>query len=129
MVSCIGSDMEKMKKRMPFKVGESAVGLVAQDKKALLINDVLKSKEITVRQYYDEDPIIRSFLAVPLVVGDKIIGILSVSSSKAHEYDEYDVKMINIIASQGAVLLELNSNIIEAKKTFPIKYWKMSIAE
>ena len=115
MVSCIGSDMEKMKKRMPFKVGESAVGLVAQDKKALLINDVLKSKEITVRQYHDEDPIIRSFLAVPLVVGDKIIGILSVSSSKAHEYDEYDVKMINIIASQGAVLLELNSNIIEAK--------------
>ena len=92
MVSCIGSDMEKMKKRMPFKVGESAVGLVAQDKKALLINDVLKSKEITVRQYHDEDPIIRSFLAVPLVVGDKIIGILSVSSSNPHEYDEYDLK-------------------------------------
>ncbi|HLS52341.1 MAG TPA: hypothetical protein VK031_00070, partial [Tissierellaceae bacterium] len=57
IVSCIGSDTEKMKKRMPFRVGESAVGLVAKDKKALLINDVLNSKEITVRQYYDEDPL------------------------------------------------------------------------
>lgn len=115
IVSCIGSDAEKMKKRMPFKVGESAVGLVAKDKKALLIDDVLKSKEITVRQYFDEDPIIRSFLAVPLIVGDKIIGILSVSSSNPHEYDEYDVNMINIIASQGAVLLELNNTITETK--------------
>lgn len=115
MVSCIGANVERMKRRMPFKVGESAVGLVAKDKKALLINDVLKSKEITVRQYYDEDPIIRSFLAVPLVVGDKIIGILSVSSSKPYEYDEYDVKMINIVTSQGAVLLELNNDIMEAE--------------
>ena len=115
MISCMGSDTEKMKKRIPIKVGESAVGQVAKDKKALLINDVLRSKEITVRQYNDEDPIIRSFLAVPLVVGDKIIGILSVSSSKPYEYDEYDVKMINIITSQGAVLLELNNNITEVE--------------
>lgn len=115
MVSCIGSDAERMKNRMPFKIGEGAVGLVARDKKALLINDVLKSKKIKVRQYFDEDPIIRSFLAVPLVVGDKIIGILSVSCSKPHQYDEYDVQMINIISSQCAVLLELNNNITETK--------------
>ncbi len=116
MVSCIGADVEKMRKRMPFRLGESAVGLVAKDKKALLIHDALNSKEIRVRQYYEEDPLIRSFLAVPLIVGDRIIGILSVSSSKPHEYNKYDVKMINIIASQGAVLLELNNNISQAKK-------------
>lgn len=115
MISCMGSDLEKMKKRIPIKVGESAVGQVAKDKKAVLINDVLRSKEITVRQYNDEDPVIRSFLAVPLVVGDKIIGIVSVSSSNPYEYDEYDVKMINIITSQGAVLLELNNNITEVE--------------
>src|SRR5699024_1341792 len=105
MVSCIGSDIKKMKERLPFKIVESAVGLVAKDKKSLMFNDVLKSKEILVRQYQDEDPIIRSFLAVPLIVGDRVIGILSVSSSKPHEYDEYDVQMISIIASQGAVLM------------------------
>jgi len=116
IVSCLGSDAERLKNRMPFRIGEGAVGLVAMDKKSILINDVLKTKEIKVRQFSDEDPLIRSFLAVPLVVGDKVIGILSVSCGKANQYDEYDVQMINIIASQGAVLLELNNNISEAQK-------------
>ena len=101
---------------MPFKVGDGAVGLVAKNKKPILINDVLKNMKIQVRQYCDEDPVIRSFLAVPLVVGDKAIGILSISNSKPEQYDDYDVQMINIIASQGAVLLELNNNIFETQR-------------
>lgn len=116
IVSCLGTDTEKLKKRMPFKIGEGAVGLVAKNKKPILINDVLEFSEVKVRQYYNEDPIIRSFLAVPLVVGDKTIGILSVSSSKINQYDDYEVQVINIIASQAAVLLELNNNITETKK-------------
>jgi len=116
IVSCLGSDAEKLKRRMPFKVGDGAVGLVAKNKKPILINDVLKNMKIQVRQYCDEDPVIRSFLAVPLVVGDKAIGILSISNSKPEQYDDYDVQMINIIASQGAVLLELNNNIFETQR-------------
>ncbi len=116
IVSCLGSDTEKLKKRMPFKVGEGAVGLVAKNKTPILINDVLVNKEIQVRQYCDEDPLIRSFLAVPLVVGDKAIGILSISNSQPEQYDDYDVQMINIIASQAAVLLELNNNITETQR-------------
>lgn len=116
IVSCLGSDAEKLKKRMPFKIGEGAVGLVAKNKKPILINDVLKNNEIQVRQYCEEDPIIRTFLAVPLVVGDKAIGILSISNSQPEQYDDYDLQMINIIASQGAVLLELNNNITETQR-------------
>lgn len=116
IVSCLGSDAEKLKKRMPFKIGEGAVGLVAKNKKPILIKDVLKDSNIQVRQYCDEDPIIRTFLAVPLVVGDKAIGILSISNSQPEQYDTYDVQMINIIASQGAVLLELNNNILETQR-------------
>ena len=116
IVSCIGTDTDKLKKRMQFKIGEGAVGLVAKNKKPILINDVLKSNQIKVRQYYNEDPIIRSFLAVPLVVGNKSIGILSVSSSNINQYDDYELQMISIIASQAAVLLQLNNNINEMKK-------------
>lgn len=116
IVSCLGSDAEKLKRRMPFKIGEGAVGLVAKNKKPILIKDVLKNSDIQVRQYCDEDPIIRTFFAVPLVVGDKVIGILSISNSQPEQYDTYDVQMINIIASQGAVLLELNNNILETQR-------------
>jgi PAS domain S-box-containing protein len=115
IVTCLGTDTEKLKRRMPFKIGEGAVGLVAKNKKPILINDALENNEVKVRQYYSEDPIIRSFLAVPLVVGDKTIGILSVSSSKINQYIDYEVQLINIIASQAAVLLELNNNIKETE--------------
>lgn len=114
VVSCIGSNAEEMKKRPPFKAGEGAVGLVVQDKKAILINDVLISKEIKVRQF-NEDPAIRSFMAIPLIVGDKVIGIISVSCSEPHRYTEYDMKMISVIASQGAAFLELNEYIFESE--------------
>ena len=116
VVSALGSDTEIMKKRVPFKVGQGAIGHAAKAKKSLLVDDVFKSKDIKVRQYYDEDPLIRSFMAVPLVVEDKVIGILSVSHSKPYQYTEYHVQMISIIASQGAALLELNNNLSDIEK-------------
>lgn len=116
VVSCRGSDVNKMKERIPFKIGKGAVGWVAKEKKALLIHDALASEGIRVRQFFNEDPLIRSFLAVPLIVGDNLVEILSVSCSKPYQYKEYDVEMITIIASQGAALLELNNRINEAER-------------
>lgn len=111
IVSCLGADINKLKQRVQFKVGEGAVGKVAQNKRPIHIKNALKEESILVRQFYDEDPIIRSFIAVPLIVRGEVIGILSVSSSKESIYTEYDVKMIGIIASQGALLLELNNQL------------------
>lgn len=113
VVSCLGSNTERMKKRIPFKIGEGAVGLAAKDKKPLLIDDVFRSQNIKVRQFYEEDPLIRSFMAIPLVVGDTIVGILSVSCSRPNQYTSYDMQMISIIASQAAAFLELNEYISE----------------
>ncbi len=115
IVSCLGADINKLKRRVQFKVGEGAVGKVAQNKRPIHIQNALKEESILVRQFYDEDPIIRSFIAVPLIVRGEVIGILSVSSSKESIYSEYDVKMIGIIASQGALLLELNNQLSVTK--------------
>lgn len=115
IVSCLGADINKLKKRVRFKVGEGAVGKVAQNKRPIHLKNALKEESILVRQFYDEDPIIRSFIAVPLIVRGEVNGILSVSSSEEDLYSEYDVKMINIIASQGALLLELNNQLSVTK--------------
>lgn len=115
VMSCIGSNPDKMRKRIPFKIGEGAIGLAARDKRALLIADVLESKDIRVRQFRG-DPLIRSFMAIPLLVGNKVIGILSVSCSKPNQYTDYDVKIISILASQAAAFLELNKYISDIEK-------------
>ncbi len=117
VVSCRGTDINRLKTRLNLKIEESAVGWVAKEKKVLLIDDVSKSKQIKVRQVYKEDPVIRSFLSVPLIVGDRLVGILSVSCSKPKQFKIQDIQMITIIASQGAALLEL-SNEVRQKERF-----------
>lgn len=116
VVSCRGSDIAKLKKRFHIRIGEGAVGWVAEKKKVLLIDDVLKTEVIQVRQFYNEDPTIRSFLSVPLIVGDELIGILSVSCSEPDQIKNEDVEMITLIASQGAALLKLNNEVNKAKR-------------
>jgi PAS domain S-box-containing protein len=109
VVSCRGADFHKLKNRSKFSIGEGSVGWVAKSQKALLIEDVLdyEDDDITVR-LFDEDPQIRSFLAVPLIIENKTIGVLSVSSSESSSYNEGDVEMINVLVAQAAVLFELN---------------------
>ncbi|MCI5688974.1 ATP-binding protein [Anaerovoracaceae bacterium 42-11] len=115
IVSCMGADINNLKKRVKFRVGEGAVGKVALEKKPIYLENALDNSFISVRQFYDEDPIIRSFIGVPLVVRGDVIGIISVSDSQEKAYTSYDVKMLSIIASQGALLLEINNKISVSK--------------
>lgn len=115
-ISSRGSDVNKLKMRVPFKIGEGAVGWVAKTKKALLIEDALEKGQIQIRQFFNQDPIIRSFLAVPLIVGDKLKGILSMSSSKPKMYSSGIVQAVTIISNQAAAVLELNSKIDETTR-------------
>lgn len=116
VVACRGSNVKNLRDRVPFKIGEGAVGWVAQHKKALLLEDALVSEGLHVRQFFDEDPIIRSFLAVPLIVGNDLIGILSMSSSSPSRYKQQDVELITIIASQAAAILQLNNEVKETTR-------------
>ncbi|MCR2043324.1 GAF domain-containing protein [Anaerosalibacter massiliensis] len=51
VVSCRGSDIDKLKRRVHIRFGEGAVGWVAEKKKVLLIDDVFKTEKIQVRQF------------------------------------------------------------------------------
>lgn len=116
VLACRGANINNLKSRINIKVGEGSVGWVAKEKKTLIINDVLNSNEFKVRQYLSEDPLIASFVSVPLIVDNKLIGILSISSSKKNEFKTKDIQMISIIASQSAVLLELNNEVNKSKR-------------
>ncbi len=115
VISNKGSGSKNFRDRVPFKIGEGAVGWVAENKKALLIEDALESNKFQVRQFFHEDPIIRSFLAVPLIVGNDLVGIMSMSCDQPNLYRQQDVELISIIASQAAAILQLNLEVKEAR--------------
>ncbi|MDP3386762.1 MAG: ATP-binding protein [Eubacteriales bacterium] len=115
VIASKGSKSKNFRDRVPFKIGEGAVGWVAENKKALLISDALSSNRFQVRQFFNEDPIIRSFLAVPLIVGNDLVGIMSMSSDQPNLYRQQDVELISIIATQAAAILQLNIEVKEAR--------------
>lgn len=51
-------------------------------------------------------PEARSALAVPLVVEERVVGVLSVRSSRAGAYDEHQLSVLTTIAQQAAVAIE-----------------------
>lgn len=110
-----GSNINNLKKRIKFKIGQGVVGWVAREKKAVVLEDALQEKDIRVRQHFDVDPLIRSYIAVPLITSDHVIGILSISHSKPNLYGPKDVEIISIIASQAAALFEINKRFLRTK--------------
>ncbi|HHU70359.1 MAG TPA: GAF domain-containing protein [Thermoanaerobacterales bacterium] len=116
VLSARGSNLNHMKKRVKFKVGKGVVGWVAQEKKAVIIKDALKEEDIKVRQHFEIDPVICSFMAIPLITSNKLIGILSISSPEPNLYNARDAQLISIIASQAAALIEINKLLIRAQK-------------
>jgi phosphoserine phosphatase RsbU/P len=61
--------------RMRIKLGRGVVGQAALHRQSLLIEDVTKTEN-----YIDANPNVRSELAVPLIIKNKVIGVLDIQS-------------------------------------------------
>lgn len=49
-------------------------------------------------------PNVKSLMSIPLIVQDEVVGILSVHSPSLNKYSDEDVRVLSIIASQGAAI-------------------------
>lgn len=90
-------------KRMGHKLGigsQSAVGFVAGKGEVLVVNDT--SRDAT----YFANPLTpktRAEAAVPLKVGDRIVGVLDVQSTQAYAFSNDNLRILQILADQLAI--------------------------
>lgn len=73
---------------------EGIVGLAATEKKTILIDDVTKESRYVVD---DEQRV--SELAVPLIAGNEVIGVIDSEHPEKNYYSKEDVKILEAIAS------------------------------
>lgn len=90
-------------KRAGYKIGvgsKSIVGFVSGRGEALVVGDT--SKDAT---YYPNPllPDTRAEAAIPLRVGERILGVLDVQSVKPFSFSEDDIRSLQILADQLAV--------------------------
>jgi uncharacterized protein YigA (DUF484 family) len=89
-------------RRRRFRVGtDGVVGHVAATREPLLVNDVSACD-----LYISDGTNTRSELAVPLVIGDRLLGVLNVSSERTGAFEENDLRIVTALANQVAVALE-----------------------
>lgn len=78
-------------------------GWVVQTGRPFLCNDVELYREPTKKPcYYELSPDVKSELAVPLIVNDKIIGVLNMEGTAKDIFEEIDLKMLSDFANRIA---------------------------
>jgi PAS domain S-box-containing protein len=95
---------EESIKRMVFKVGEGVVGGALAGRRPFVCNDAEAEQRISRRITGPEG--IRSFMQVPLVLGDRVYGLLSVNSGEVRAFGERDLRVVGELARHAASALQ-----------------------
>jgi HD-GYP domain-containing protein (c-di-GMP phosphodiesterase class II) len=95
------------------KVGEGITGRVAETGESLLIGDAANCE--FARILPGTDSIDESQVVVPLTFGARVVGIIVLSKLGLDQFDEDDVRLLEVLAGHAAVALE-NASLYEAAR-------------
>jgi sigma-B regulation protein RsbU (phosphoserine phosphatase) len=87
--------------RIKVKIGQGVTGIAAQRREAILVDDVSRHPE-----YISVIPGVRSELAVPLIVKNRVIGVLNLEAQEAGRFTEEHKRLLTLIGSRMAVGIE-----------------------
>ncbi len=96
------------------EVGEGITGHVAATRQALLTPDArLVSFSVTIPG--TDDDLLESMLAVPMIAGDALIGVIVLSSLGYAMFDEEDQRMLEVLAPHAAAAFQ-SAGLLEAER-------------
>ncbi len=88
------------------------IKLAIQAKEAVIVNNVQQHPDFVEL----EETHIRSEMVIPLMVGDKLIGVLNVDSDKYDAFDGGDIAALTTIADQLAIAIEKSRLFAETRQ-------------
>ena len=87
--------------RMKIKLGHGIVGQAALQRKSIMIDDVTVAEN-----YIQQAPHAQSELAVPLIVKNKVIGIIDIQSEETAFFTQEHRRLLELTASRMGVAIE-----------------------
>lgn len=97
----------------PQAVGEGIAGHAAATGRSLLIDNALECEFAVLVPGTEE--IEESQVVVPLTYDSRVVGVLSISKLGVGQFDEDDVRLLEVLAGQASVALE-NARLYEAQR-------------
>jgi PAS domain S-box-containing protein len=106
--AAIGLDEEA---RVLVPMGRGVAGRIAQSRAPLIVEDL--SKVEVVSSILSENA--SSLVGAPLIIDDRVIGVIHVDTLEPHCFTEEDVKVLQLAADRVAVAIE-HSRLYEAEQ-------------
>ncbi|KJJ83667.1 GAF sensor protein [Candidatus Omnitrophus magneticus] len=97
-----------------IKVGEGIVGLVARDKQAIAILKVLEDPRYKEKELAKKENFV-SMLSVPMVVKDRVIGVINCYTTQEYEFMSKDIDLLSAVANQAAVAIQNTELLVQTK--------------
>lgn len=101
-------------KERSIKFGEGIVGLVAKEKKPLVISNVLEDVRYKEKQLAKK-LVLASMVSVPMMVKKKVIGVINCYSTTPYKFSKSDISLLSTVANQAAVAIENTELIVNTK--------------
>jgi sigma-B regulation protein RsbU (phosphoserine phosphatase) len=96
-------------KNLRIKVGEGVTGTAAMNRTMVVVDDVRKYP-----RYIETVENTRSELAVPLVIHNRVVGVLDISSPEPGYFRKNQTRMLGLLASQIAIAIE-NARVYQSE--------------
>ncbi|MBN1563493.1 MAG: GAF domain-containing protein, partial [Anaerolineae bacterium] len=105
----IGQMMVGTSYRIALDHERSLVARAARSREGVIVDDVTQVDDFLPNPMLPET---RSEMAIPMIVGDRVLGVLDVQSNKAAYFDRDDLQVLSTLASQIAVSVN-NARLFE----------------
>lgn len=96
---------ESYRKKPPLKVGQSISGLAVKEGRPIAVLDVTSEAGYMYPDLAKKEGL-RSLLSVPMMLKDRVIGVINSYTSYEHRFTEEEIKLLQAVANQAAVAIE-----------------------
>jgi len=101
-------------KERSLKMGEGIVGQVAAKREPRLVLNVLEEPDYKEKELAKKEGLV-SMLSVPMVVKDRIVGVINCYTSYPHEFTETEQHVLITVANEAAVAIENTELMVKTK--------------
>jgi GAF domain-containing protein len=108
----VGEQMVQQGWNIPLQHEHSLVARATRTRRAVIVNDIRQDPDFLPNPLLPET---RSEMAVPLIVGDTVLGVLDVQADVVNRFTEEDILIETTLAGQVAVALE-NARLFEKQR-------------
>jgi diguanylate cyclase (GGDEF)-like protein/PAS domain S-box-containing protein len=92
-------------------------GQVINDRKTIYIADLISpASKATFQVFRTSGTPTRAYVGVPMIVGERIVGVISMQSYQPNAFDPDQIRLLETIATQAAVAIENSRLYAEAQQ-------------